>query len=163
MVLFEVSVEVLALKVKLVELVMFQFPVIVTVLAPRVSVLVLLLVLASDDMLTATPLVLSEPAVRVILPVVVRASWRVHSPPDPLKVKEDARLTPFNVMVLPLVVALNVMVPVYVLVISAEPAERFMLPEIAKADEPAQVTLLPPPGAPIVKSRQVAETFTVTV
>jgi hypothetical protein len=55
------------------------------------------------------PPVSNAPAVRVIVPLHVNASCRVHPPPTPLKTRVS-RVLPFVVIVLPVVVALNVIV-----------------------------------------------------
>jgi hypothetical protein len=59
------------------------------------------------------PAKLNVPFVNVIM-VPDNALFKVHSPPTPLKVTDEPNATPLVVMVLPVVVALNVVVPLYV-------------------------------------------------
>jgi len=75
--------------------------------------------------------------------------------------KVFAKLTPLLVIVFPVAVALKVIVPVYVRVI---PESSNMLPEMAMAEEPAQVMVPETEGAASnMRSSMVAEDSMVTV
>lgn len=92
------------------------------------------------------PFVFNEPAVRVMLPELPRVtlSCRVHPPPTPLNTKlpknEEVKGTPFIVMVLPVVVALNVKVPVLFM---TEPAPMVKLPLTVRSPDPPRVPVKP--------------------
>ncbi len=82
-------VEVPALKVRLVLLVKFQktaCPVAVTILEPNVSERVLLLLLINLSNVILKLFESNNPLVKVMVPVVKRASWSRHDPPEPSNV-----------------------------------------------------------------------------
>ena len=89
-------------------------------------------------------------------------SCKVHHPPTQSKVVLLASVIPLIVIVLPVVVDLKVIAPVYVLVIPAVPPERFIEPYIFNAEDPAQVAA-PTRGQAMVKSAQFAVAVIVTV
>ena len=101
------------LNVKLVVVAKFQ-PVIVLlkliVLDPRFNVLTFVLELEKMVALIVLLFVVSVPAVKVIVPDDVTPSCNVHAPPTPLNVNEPTVL-PLVVMVFPVVVEANVIVP----------------------------------------------------
>ena len=99
------------------------------------------------------------PVVNVSPPVVVNPAVSVHPPPTPLKLIALARLTP-ALTVHPVVVALNVIAPVYVLVTPVDAIVK--LPDIASATEPAMVTL-PVAGPDMLKLRQTGSVVRVQV
>jgi hypothetical protein len=98
---------------------------------------------------TVTLFVSSVPAVKLITPVFVSASCRVHVPPEAEKEIKLAKEIPLQVTDSD-EEELNVMLPVYVRVIPAVPPDKFMSPVIFKDELPAHVTF-PARGAPIVK------------
>lgn len=88
---------------------------------------------------------------RVPVDFPVKVSCKVHPPHIPSKyTKSELRDTPAIVIVFPVVVALNVIAPVYVL---TKPLYKVILPDIVIATDQAHVTL-PEAGAQKVKSRQ---------
>lgn len=91
----------------------------VTVLAPKVSVRILLLVELIVAAVTAKPAVLRFPLVRV-MPAAepqVSASASVHPPPTPLNTIDPTIVAPLVVIVLPVVVEEKVMAPLAVHVV----------------------------------------------
>lgn len=130
--------------------------------AQSVNVLVLLFDEDIELAVTDTQFVFSVHLVSVIIPVVDTVSLNVHPPPIQSKVIADASVTPFTDCVLPVVVALYVINPVYVLVIPEVHPERFIDPYIFNADDHAHVTAHTS-GHAIVKSAQFAVAVIVTV
>jgi len=102
--------------------------------------------------------VLNVPAVTVNVLLVVNALPSVHPPPTPLNVTAPAIDTPFVVTVLPVVVALNVMVPV---LLHTVPASKDIDPLIASVGLVPVANVTVP--ADTVISRQVKAPVIVTV
>lgn len=99
--------------------------------AQSVRVLVLELFPVKELHVTVFQFVSKFQFVCVIAHVVVhisKLSCSVQPPPTPSNVAEEAKTTPLHVIVFPVLVALYVIVPVYVLVIPAVPPERFIDP-----------------------------------
>jgi hypothetical protein len=134
------------------------FPVRVQVVEPRVRVLVPAAVAKAEE-LTDWLLVSSVPLVRVIAPVVARASWSCQELPNPLKVRALPREVPFIEIVFPEEGELNVMAPVYVFVI---PLAKVVFPLMARVELPASV-ITPEAGLPMERLLQTAAEFMVTV
>lgn len=107
------SVDPVLVKVRLVVVLVFHplEPVKVTAELVISSVLVLLLLLTNEAQESAKPPVEKVPAVKVTLAVVVNAPPNVQPPPTPLNITAGVKVLPLVVIVLPVVVDENVIVP----------------------------------------------------
>ncbi len=130
------------------------------ILAPSVNVLLKNPLQIKKPLVVVCPLVSRLPSVKVILDVqLFNVSCNVHQPHVPLNVIADAKTTVLQVIVFPVEVDLNVIQPVYVLVI---PLTSERLPYIFNAVDPAHVGA-PTSGFPQVMSAQNASLSIVTV
>lgn len=127
------------------------FELIFIVLAHRLIHRAVVQLLLNPPIVTVTPFVSRVPEVTVTLLVqLLNVSCKVHTPPAPLNVNDDAVVIPAKVIVFPDEVALNVRAPVYVRI---SPEYSVILPEILIAVDPAHVTF-PLAGAANVISLQ---------
>lgn len=94
----------------------------------------------------------------IVILLTVNALPSVHAPPTPLSVMSAAIDVPLVVMVLPVVVALNVIAPVDVHVV---PVFKDMLPEIANVGDVPSANVQP--VTDVVISKQVKAPVIVTV
>lgn len=130
-----------SVRVRLVMVVASQtvpVPVKLNVLFVPVKVLAVEPLTLNLPVVTVLAFVFSVPdvSVMVLIGLSVVLSCNVHPPPEPLKVRSLDSVTPAVVMVLPAVVALKVIGPVYVHPI---PATSVSPPELVHAAEPANL------------------------
>jgi len=134
-------------------------PVPVQVIFPVPNAIVLVLeLLETKSLVVSVKLFKSRvPLVNVVVIVVVSADPKVHPPPTPLNVTAPPNETPLVVIVLPVVVALNVVVPVYVRVKFV--AWKVKLPLTVKPTVPAKV--ITPSSPEAVKLLQTGVTVAI--
>jgi hypothetical protein len=130
---------------------------------PNAIELVLVLLELNEPVLRSNPFKLREPLVNVVISVtpVVNVLPKLQAPPTPSNVINPLIVTPLVVTVLPVLVELNVTVPV---ALHTVPASNVMAPDtarvgvvpVANVTVPALVVILPHVNAPVLVTVYVA-------